>query len=82
MRLKMLYATITLAGVLLASHFSAVAAEENTTAPADASAVPVIVVKEAVYNFAPVLEGMTVLHEYMIENKGSAELEIESVRPG
>jgi len=32
------------------------------------------------YTFNPVLEGTEILHDFVVQNKGSAELKIEQVR--
>jgi hypothetical protein len=37
---------------------------------------------ELVYSFQPVVEGTEVSHEFIVQNKGLAELEITSVKTG
>jgi hypothetical protein len=37
---------------------------------------------EASYTFAPVPEGTVIQHDYLVRNKGTADLEIQSVRTG
>lgn len=34
------------------------------------------------YEFSPVLDGTKVIHEFVIQNKGSAPLKVENVRTG
>ena len=45
-------------------------------------ATPVIVIPEATYEFPTVVDGIKVTHDYLIENKGDADLEIRRVRTG
>ena len=44
--------------------------------------LPSIFVSDSRYEFEPVLEGATVSHDYVIQNKGTAELIINSVKTG
>jgi hypothetical protein len=44
--------------------------------------VPSIVFQQTDYVFPMVLEGETVVHEYMVKNEGDAPLKIYSVKPG
>lgn len=43
---------------------------------------PVIEIKELTYNFKQVSQGETVKHDFKVFNKGTAPLEIKSVKPG
>ncbi len=45
-------------------------------------ASPVIEIKEPTYNFKQVSQGETVKHDFKVFNKGTAPLEIKSVKPG
>ncbi len=45
-------------------------------------AVPVIEIVEPVYDFGEVPRGDIVKHDYKVLNKGTAPLEIKSVKPG
>jgi hypothetical protein len=46
------------------------------------SGQPKIVVPEPTYKFEQVLEGAEVLHDFVIQNKGTAQLIIKKVKPG
>ena len=43
---------------------------------------PTAVVPSETYAFEQVVEGVDVLHDFVIQNKGTAELEIKKVQPG
>jgi hypothetical protein len=43
---------------------------------------PAAVIKEAAYQFAPVVEGTAVVHEYIVENTGTAPLQIDRIKTG
>jgi hypothetical protein len=47
-----------------------------------AAAAPRIEIPQARHTFAPVAEGETVDHEFVLRNLGDAELEIYQVRTG
>ncbi len=49
---------------------------------ADAQAAPRIVAPEPTYHFSPVVDGTTVEHDFVIENKGDAPLKISKVKTG
>jgi hypothetical protein len=51
------------------------AAEENKP-------VPVIKIENAIYDFHQVSQGEIVKHDFRVFNRGSAPLEIKSVKPG
>jgi hypothetical protein len=48
---------------------------------AQSTAVPAAVFPEKKYEFSPVNEGITVTHDFSIENQGQAPLEIKKVQP-
>lgn len=48
--------------------------------PAASNKAPAVVVKEPDFQFAPVVEGHVVTHEYIIQNAGNAPLHIEKVK--
>jgi hypothetical protein len=56
---------------------SSVFAETITTDQGPCAYVP-----ENIYSFAPVIEGTTIKHDFIVINKGSAPLNIENVRTG
>ncbi len=43
---------------------------------------PQIFVSEPTYKFEQVLEGTEVLHDFVVQNKGTAKLIIKKVKPG
>ncbi len=43
---------------------------------------PKIEIPEPTYKFEQVLEGTEVLHDFVVQNKGTAELIIKKVKPG
>ena len=47
-----------------------------------AADVPEAVVPSSEFQFDPVVEGMMVTHDFVIQNKGQAELKINKVRTG
>lgn len=51
------------------------AAEEN-------EAVPVIEIKNPTYDFQQIPQGEVVKHDFRVFNRGTAPLEIKSVKPG
>lgn len=44
--------------------------------------IPKLVIPEAVFEFAPVLENEYVTHKFIVRNKGTAELAISKVKSG
>ncbi len=42
---------------------------------------PSAVIVSSTYKFPPVFEGARVVHDFIVRNKGSAVLEIKSVKP-
>jgi hypothetical protein len=61
--------------VTLLSGSSALGAQAQTTAPA-------AVVSKPSHQFEPVLEGQVVTHDFVVHNKGSADLQIEKIKTG
>jgi len=49
---------------------------------ADNPGTPSVFVPEPLYQFGPVVSGKNVSHDYIVQNKGTAELEITSVKTG
>ncbi len=47
-----------------------------------ATPVPKAVLPESVHVFEPVVEGMLVSHDFILENRGDAPLIIESIKAG
>lgn len=43
---------------------------------------PSAVVPAETYTFDKVVEGVDVIHDFIVQNKGTAELEIKKVQPG
>ena len=48
----------------------------------EAQKFPSIYVPSGIYEFKPVLEGDEVMHDYIVQNKGTAPLKIEKVKAG
>lgn len=48
----------------------------------DVKKVPAVVVPEAVYTFPRVVDGTQVVHDFILKNRGSATLKIQSVKTG
>ena len=49
---------------------------------AETDGAPTAFFPETHYEFAPVLEDTTVVHEFVIQNKGTATLNVERVKTG
>lgn len=45
-------------------------------------AEPSVFFPETGYEFLPVLEGTKIVHDFVIQNKGTAELSVEQVKTG
>jgi hypothetical protein len=64
------------------------AAEKSVTPPPapggekQAEPSPLAVIPEDTYNFPMAMEGVTIIHDFTIQNKGNAELEVLAVKPG
>jgi len=52
------------------------------TTTTDTETGPKMYVAENVYEFEPVLEGMTVIHDFILYNRGDEPLEILRVKSG
>ena len=62
---------------LFISMVSIAAGQENQTGP-----FPEAVFPAPVYEFPSIVEGLSVKHDFKVQNKGSAELKIQKVRTG
>ena len=49
---------------------------------AENDAAPSVFFPETQYEFSPVLEGSTVVHDFVIQNKGNATLNVDRVKTG
>lgn len=65
--------------LLLASALLAVTAMAKEP---ERKAAPAAVFPEKTYQFKPVLEGTVVTHVFKVQNKGTADLLIQRVKPG
>ncbi len=73
---------ICLIGLLMAVlTFTTTWAAEKSTA-GDAQGTPRIVAPESSYEFSPVVDGTTVEHDFVVENRGNAPLKISKVKTG
>jgi len=70
---KQIVLMLLIASVAFVCFLSPVYAEE---------AVPVAVVEEPSFEFGAVYEGVDVIHDFIIQNKGDADLEITGVKTG
>ncbi len=75
MRLKVIFA-FALAFCVLFSATGAFGAQDKTLQ------LPSAFFPETQYAFAPVLEGTEIMHDFILQNKGTAPLEIKKVRTG
>lgn len=50
--------------------------------PAREGAKPSAIVPESTYEFDEVVDGSQVIHDFIIQNKGDAPLDITKVKPG
>jgi hypothetical protein len=50
--------------------------------PAPPSGSPAVFFPEKIFEFAPVIEGASVAHDFIVANKGNAPLLINNVRTG
>jgi hypothetical protein len=46
------------------------------------SSSPLAQIDRPIYEFDPVVDGVQVIHDYVIQNKGTGTLEIQKVRTG
>lgn len=49
---------------------------------ADNQDVPALFVAEPEFRFDPVVSGQSIIHDYILQNKGTANLEITSIKTG
>ncbi len=56
--------------------------QPETTNTEKSSPAPVANVKEPVFNFDPVPDGFKIVHDFVIQNKGDADLIIKKVHTG
>ena len=69
-------AVAVLGGALFLTIFAAIGLG------AQDDAQPSALFPETSYEFSPVLDGTKVVHEFVIQNKGSGPLKVEKVRTG
>lgn len=74
-RMKVLRAIFLGCLVMMVSAGITQAAEEN-------EAVPIIEIENPTYDFHQIPQGEVVKHDFRVFNRGSAPLEIKSVKPG
>lgn len=48
----------------------------------DAQGIPNLALKEQEFDFGKVKEGSRIIHEFIVQNKGTVPLEIKKVSPG
>ncbi len=75
MRVKTIVALVAMIGVL---GFASMGVCEDAK-PASA---PVAYFPSKIFEFEPVLGGKEVVHDFVVQNKGDAELKIEKVKTG
>ena len=75
MRLKIIFALVLAFCVLFSATGSFGAQDKNLQSPT-------AFLPETQYAFPRVLEGTEVLHDFIMQNKGTAPLEIQKVRTG
>ena len=77
MKINTLIATLI---ALLAAALPGVSADEGGSVAV--TGAPSIAIAEKNVAFAPVLEGTTVVHDYTVENIGTADLQIQRIKTG
>ena len=75
--MKLRFLSIFLSVVCILSFGSVVFGASQQTHPSPSAFVP-----ESRYTFPTVLDGVEVTHDFIIQNKGDAELMIEKVKTG
>lgn len=65
--------------VLLLSVFALMGFQASALAD---EAAPVAVVENSTFDFGAVYEGVDVVHDFIIQNKGTADLEVTDVKTG
>jgi hypothetical protein len=71
---KKAFFLLILAGIVSATLFSATAESGSNG--------PVAYMHERTYRFEPVVEGTTVIHEFLLQNRGNESLEILEINSG
>jgi hypothetical protein len=66
---------VSMVGVCLALLMPFCVGAQDVTEPA-------VFLPETSFEFAPVLDGTKVVHDFIIQNKGTAELKVEQVKTG
>lgn len=59
-----------------------VAAATDTAPEADETARPSIMIPDPLFTFEPVVDGIEVVHDFRVYNRGTAPLAIEKVQTG
>lgn len=77
MRISGIILTVVVTCACIALHGSAFSEPE-----AVADAFPKVRLPEPKYEFSDIVEGRPVVHDFVIQNKGNATLDIEKVKPG
>mgnify|MGYP003565306111 CR=1 FL=1 len=82
---KRLFIPALIAAVLLSAAWALAGTPIKMSAPGDNNTSkkdqPRAVVAQTEYVFDPVFEGVQIKHDFVIENRGSAPLVIQNVRP-
>ncbi|MBN1930890.1 MAG: hypothetical protein JW786_04690 [Desulfobacterales bacterium] len=73
---------LKLFGILLFIFCSCVLINVATGAEKLIENYPAVILPETSYDFEPVVDGIEITHEYIIQNKGTAPLKIEKVKTG
>ena len=77
---RMLTFTATL--LMLWAVAGAVGASDEAATQDAAMATPQVALPEAKYEFAPVVDGSIVSHDYLVKNTGDGPLDITQVKTG
>ena len=67
---------------LLLSGFGSYAAQSDDDPAADSAKAPAIYIPVSQWNFEPVVDGTSVVHDFAVQNKGDAPLNISKVKTG
>ena len=74
---------VFLTAIALCAGFSVPLSASDKPAPLAGSAgSPAVFFPEKVFEFQPVVDGVTVVHDFAVMNKGTTPLLIENVRTG
>ena len=83
MKIKSLFVIPLIVGILCWGTVSIGAEDEFVKSPASGPVrLPEAVLAKAKHEFATVVEGTVVTHDFVLRNKGAALLEIKKVRTG